>query len=70
MVCLLVRGVGRGHPDQQFTLYTLVKHIRDADTDLVWVFILDAEGNVLAHTFDQGFPIDLLGINQVPPLMR
>ncbi len=28
-----------------------------------YVFILDAKGKVLAHTFEEGFPVDLRGIN-------
>jgi signal transduction histidine kinase len=50
----------------QFALYALVKETRDSDKDLVYAFVLDAEGNVLVHTFDEGFPTDLQGINQVP----
>lgn len=52
--------------DNQFALYSLIRDTRDADKDLVYVFILDAAGNVLVHTFDGGFPTELLGINEVP----
>jgi len=31
--------------------------------DVVYVFLMDASGNVLAHTFSGGFPTDLLGVN-------
>ncbi len=51
----------------QFALYKLVKDTRDASKDIAYAFVLDAEGNVLVHTFDGGFPTDLLGINQVQP---
>ncbi len=31
--------------------------------DVVYVFLMDASGNVLAHTFSGGFPTDLLRVN-------
>ncbi len=49
-----------------FGLYKLVRDTRFADKDLVYAFILDAEGNVLVHTFDEGFPTDLLEVNRMP----
>ncbi len=52
--------------NNQFALYTMVRDTYNADKDLVYVFVLDAEGNVLVHSFDDGFPTDLLGKNQVP----
>lgn len=51
--------------NNQFALYTVVKNHLNADKDVVYVFVLDAEGNVLVHTFDEGFPVGLQGINQV-----
>ncbi len=53
--------------NNQFTLYTLVRDTSNADKDLAYVFILDTAGNVLVHTFDDGFPTALLEINQAPP---
>jgi signal transduction histidine kinase len=50
-----------------FALYTLVRETQDADDDLIYIFVLDAEDNVLVHTFDGGFPRDLLGVNDVQP---
>ncbi|MCL4552369.1 MAG: histidine kinase [Candidatus Marsarchaeota archaeon] len=52
--------------DNQFALYTLIKDVREADNDLIYIFVLNARGNVLVHTFDEGFPTDLLGKNEVP----
>lgn len=52
--------------DNQFALYNLIKEHREHDKDLAYIFILDTDGNVLVHTFDEGFPTDLLGANQVP----
>lgn len=51
----------------QFALYKLVKDTQSTDKDLVYVFMLDSEGNVLVHTFDEGFPTDLLDVNQAGP---
>lgn len=53
--------------NNQFGLYTLVREHRAVDKGLVYAFVLDDAGNVLAHTFDEGFPIELLGVNQVKP---
>jgi signal transduction histidine kinase len=49
--------------DNQFALYRLLKETRDANKDIAYIFILDATGNVLVHTFDGGFPTELLGKN-------
>jgi signal transduction histidine kinase len=51
--------------DNRLALYGLVDDTLDADEDIVYIFVLDAADNVLVHTFDHGFPIDLLGANQV-----
>lgn len=53
--------------DSQSSLDTLVSSYHDSDEDLLYVFILDQAGNVLAHTFNEGFPADLLGENQIKP---
>ena len=53
--------------NNQFLLHTLVKEQHAADNDLVYVFVLDGSGNIVVHTFGEGFPSDLLGINQVEP---
>ncbi|MBL8719524.1 MAG: HAMP domain-containing protein [Myxococcales bacterium] len=34
-----------------------------ANTDLAYLFVLDPRGHVLAHTFPQGFPADLLAVH-------
>lgn len=39
----------------------------EASSDLAYIFMLDADGRVLGHSFNEGFPADLLGINQLPP---
>ncbi len=42
--------------DSRLALYRLVDDTLDADKDIVYAFILDATGNVLAHTFRSWFP--------------
>lgn len=42
------------------TLHRLVENIKRTEKDVKYVYITDAKGNVAAHTFDGGFPGDLL----------
>ncbi|MDP2917303.1 MAG: histidine kinase [Dehalococcoidia bacterium] len=51
----------------QFALYTLVRDTRNTSEDVIYTFVLDARGNVMVHTFSEGFPSDLLDANKVPP---
>jgi signal transduction histidine kinase len=62
---LAVQGRDPMLTDNQFAVYALLKNTCDADEDLIYAFALDSEGSVLAHTFDDGFPTDLAGANQV-----
>ncbi len=51
-------------------LYALSRLLQDTqkyDPDVRYLFILDTEGHVLAHTFEGGFPLDLLEVNTLPP---
>ncbi|RMF27285.1 MAG: ATPase, partial [Chloroflexi bacterium] len=51
-------------------LYALNRLLQDTqkyDPDVRYLFILDARGHVLAHTFEGGFPLDLLEVNLLPP---
>ncbi len=43
-------------------LKNLVDELQETNSDLAYAFILDKAGRVLVHTFDQGFPVQLLGI--------
>lgn len=53
--------------DSYSSLYTLVSSYHDSDKDLLYVFVLDPAGNILAHTFGADFPADLLEENQIKP---
>jgi len=46
-----------------FALYALVRETLENNADVRYVFILGPEGQVLVHSFEQGVPPDLLGVN-------
>lgn len=52
--------------DNQFALYNVITGTVSTSNDIVYAFVLDHYGNVLVHSFDNGFPSDLLNINPVP----
>lgn len=49
--------------DNQVRLQWLVETIQESETEVIYVFIVDERGEVIVHTFDGGFPVDLKGIN-------
>ena len=51
--------------DSHFALYELLRSASITDEDILYIFVLDASGEVLVHSFDGGFPLDLLDKNQV-----
>jgi signal transduction histidine kinase len=51
--------------DDKFGLYILASNTLASDGDVAYVLMFDAENNLLAHTFDQGIPVELLEINQL-----
>ena len=53
--------------DNHFALYNLINNQLDSDYDIVYVYVSDTTNNILVHTFNDGFPIDLLGTNIVEP---
>ena len=44
-------------------LQNLVEITKKSDPDVAYAFILDNNGNVLAHTFENGFPISMKDVN-------
>jgi signal transduction histidine kinase len=50
-----------------FTLYELLSETLANHSDIVYAFVLDPQGRVLAHTFEDGFPTGLLRFNQPAP---
>jgi len=53
-----------------FALYELIRDTVEHNEDVRYAFILDADGNLLVHSFEQGFPPDLLRVNSVDPQER
>ncbi len=41
----------------------LVDSVKQSDSDVVYVFIADSNGGIIAHTFENGFPIALRTMN-------
>src|SRR3989338_2811818 len=50
--------------DDMFEVYRLVRNALKTD-DIRYIYMEDAEGLVLVHTFSAGFPTDLLDVNQL-----
>lgn len=44
-------------------LHRLIENIKKTENDVRYIYITDAQGKVLAHTFDGGFPGELLTVN-------
>ncbi|MHB9145127.1 MAG: HAMP domain-containing sensor histidine kinase [Symbiobacteriia bacterium] len=52
--------------NNEFALHQLVMDTRRDNEDIRYVFILDPKGQLVVHTFSDGFPRDLLGANTLP----
>jgi signal transduction histidine kinase len=50
-----------------YALHELLSETQINYHDVRYVFILDPQGNVLVHTFGEGFPIGLAGVNFAAP---
>lgn len=46
-------------------LKQLVENEKKLDKDIAYIFIVDSSDRVLAHTFNKGFPVDLLKSNKL-----
>ena len=49
------------------SLLNLVKGLKESDEDITYAYVADRKGDVLAHTFSGGFPVDLVGVNSPEP---
>ncbi len=47
-----------------FALYELLNETLTNHTDVIYAFVVDPQGQVLAHTFEEGFPTALLTLNR------
>ena len=50
--------------DDLATLNSIVAENKQIDDNISYIFIIDANQNVLAHTFTEGVPSDLINANQ------
>ena len=48
-----------------YAVYELTKNTLQNNEDVLYIFVVDPQGDVLAHTFGTGFPKDLLTVNKV-----
>lgn len=48
--------------DDTVNLHRLVENVKNMEKDIKYAYIIDVKGRVLAHTFEGGFPSDLLSI--------
>ena len=44
-------------------LRNIIDEVQSGAADVSYVFVLDQDGKILAHTFADGFPLDLAGVN-------
>src|SRR3989338_4345079 len=48
-------------------LKQLIANEKNLDKDIAYVFIIDSSSRIIAHTFDKGFPTDLIKVNNPEP---
>ncbi len=48
-----------------YALYQLLENTQANFRDVRYLFVVNSQGEVLAHTFENGFPLDLLSVNHV-----
>ncbi|MFQ6083855.1 MAG: ATP-binding protein [Candidatus Aminicenantia bacterium] len=51
--------------EDYISLQQLVDEIKDLDKDVVYSFITDNQGKVIVHTFEHGFPVELIQANPI-----
>jgi two-component system sensor histidine kinase VicK len=50
--------------EKYFELSLMAKDFMKSEEDVAYIFVLDRTGKVLAHTFDNGFPVELKEVNR------
>ncbi len=48
-------------------LKNMVDELKESSDDIIYVFVQDKHGQILSHTFKNGFPLELKDANNVPP---
>ena len=64
---LAARAVDLVLTNDLFGLHELIKDVVENDEDVLYAFVLDPRGEVLAHSFGGKFPVDLLRVNRLSP---
>lgn len=64
---LALQSTDRILTNDLYTLYTLARDTVVSNDDVRYAFILDPQGNLLSHSFQEGFPADLLDANEIGP---
>ena len=49
--------------ERYFDLEMTLRDLKDSEDDIVYLFVLDKHGAILAHTFGVGFPVGLREAN-------
>jgi len=50
--------------EKYFELEMMALDLMKSEEDIEYIFVLNKKGEVLAHTFDRGFPAELLKVNR------
>jgi two-component system sensor histidine kinase VicK len=51
--------------EQYLVLHLTLDDYQSREDDVVYIFVSDGRDQILAHTFDGGFPLELIGINKI-----
>jgi len=61
---MAANSVGPILTEKYFELEMMAMDLMKSEEDIEYIFVLDHKGKVLAHTFDRGFPIELIEVNR------
>ena len=50
-----------------YALHQLLEDTQEYYQDVRYIFVTSPQGDILAHTFEGGFPLELVAVNQVSP---
>lgn len=50
-----------------YALHQLLEDTQENYQDVRYIFVTSPQGEILAHTFEGGFPLELIAVNQVSP---
>lgn len=64
---LALQSTDRILTNDLYSLYQLSRDMVRGNQDVRYTFIVDPQGNILSHSFEDGFPTDLLDANRLPP---